>query len=155
LRRFSLVRSELEEWMATSVGDILLERIVDANPVSPQDADGRSCAWPEQGAWQARASERLERASNDGTCLLGRELGGLYAFVTVALSDDRRAGGPKVCPPASLAVCRLDESAAVELDDADRYRARLARSPTATPIVGRDRGAGRHCRRVSDDSRAP
>jgi hypothetical protein len=50
LRRFSLVRSELEEWMATSVGDILLERIVDANPVSPQDADGRSCAWPEQGA---------------------------------------------------------------------------------------------------------
>jgi hypothetical protein len=105
--------------MATSVGDILLERIVDANPVSPQDADGRSCAWPEQGAWQARASERLERASNDGTCLLGRELGGLYAFVTVALSDDRRAGGPKVCPPASLAVCRLDESAAVELDDAD------------------------------------
>jgi len=44
--RFSCIgRSQLEEWMASSFGDVLLRRVIDADPQPPQDTDGWSEGW--------------------------------------------------------------------------------------------------------------
>lgn len=58
--------------VAPSVGHVLLERVTDTDPVTPEDPDGWPRARPEQGAKQARASEGLERASKDGSRLVKR-----------------------------------------------------------------------------------
>jgi hypothetical protein len=40
-------RSELEERMATGVGEVLLGLVIDADPAPQQDGDGWPHAWPE------------------------------------------------------------------------------------------------------------
>jgi hypothetical protein len=34
--------SELEEWVTPSLGDVLLDRLIDADPIAPEQGDG----WP-------------------------------------------------------------------------------------------------------------
>ena len=130
----SLGAAELEERVAPRLGDVLLECVVDADPILPEEGDGWPPARSEQRTKQARAPVRLERASQDGSRLLGREFDGLNRYATTVIRNGRLAGRPKVCRPASRAVRRLDEPAAVELEQADRYRARLARPPTALTL---------------------
>jgi hypothetical protein len=116
--------------VAPSLGNVLLQRVIDADPVPPENADGWPKAGPEQRTKKARAPVRLERVAKDGSRLVGRELDGPHRYATVAIGDGRFAGRPKVPNPACLTVGRLDEQATVELDHADRCRSRLARPPT-------------------------
>jgi hypothetical protein len=122
---------ELKERVAPSLGDVLLECVVDADPVPAEEGDGWPEARSEQRAKQERASERLERASKDGSRLLGREFDGLNRNASIVISNGCLTGRPKVCRPASLAVGRLDEPASIELEHGHRYRVRPARPPSA------------------------
>jgi hypothetical protein len=116
--------------MTPSLSEILLGRVIDADPIAAEDADG----WPEprsqQRAEQARAPIRLEGAPEDGCRLVGRELDGLHRRATVVFGQGRLASHPKVLHPAALAVRGLDKHATVEFDHADGHRARLAGPPT-------------------------
>jgi len=53
--------------MATSLRDVLLERVVDADPELPEDADGGPPARPEERPKQRRAPVRLENTPKDGS----------------------------------------------------------------------------------------
>jgi hypothetical protein len=116
--------------MTPSLSEILLGCVIDADPITAEDADW----WPEprsqQRAQQARAPVRLERAPEDGCRLVGRELNGLHRHATVVFGQGRLTGHPKVLHPAALAVGGLDKHATVEFDHADGHRARRAGPPT-------------------------
>src|SRR4029077_6838942 len=70
--------SELEERMTPSLGEILLGRVIDADAIAAENADGGPEPRPHHRAQQARAPVRLERAPEDGRRLVGRELDGLH-----------------------------------------------------------------------------
>jgi hypothetical protein len=55
-------RSELEERVASGLGVVLLDRVIDADPQLPQDADGWPKVRPDQRTNDARSPERLECA---------------------------------------------------------------------------------------------
>jgi hypothetical protein len=125
-------RSELEEWVASSLGGVILERVIDADPQTPQDADGWPEVWPEQRTEDARPPEPLECAPQHSCRFLGRELDGLDRYVTASrMGDGRLAVRPKVGNPAGLAVGRLHEPATVEVEHAERHRSKLPGPPTA------------------------
>ena len=113
--------------MAASLGDVLLQRVIDAEPVRPLDHERWPRLWPEQRAKDPPLAVRLQRVPKHGASFLGRELDGLNRYVaTPATGYGRLACGPKVPHPAGLAIGRLDEPATVNLDQADRDRSQLA-----------------------------
>jgi hypothetical protein len=125
-------RSEFEEWVASSLGGVLRERVIDADPQPPKDADGWPKAWPEQRTNDARPPEPLECAPEHSSPFLGRELDGLHRCATaVRMDDGGLAVRPKVGDPADLAVGGLHEPATVELDHANRHCSNPAGPPTA------------------------
>src|SRR6266566_1584897 len=125
-------RSELEEWVASSLGGVILERVIDADPQTPQDANGWPKVSPEQRTEDARPPETLKCAPQYSSRFLGRELDGLDRYATASRMGARRlAVRAKVGDPAGLAVGRLHEPATVEVEHAERYRSKLAGPPTA------------------------
>jgi Arsenical pump membrane protein len=125
-------RPEFEEWVASSLRDVLRERVIDADPQPPEDADGWAKAWPEQGTKDARSPELLERAPEHSSPFLRRELDGMHRCATaVRMGDGGLAVSPKVGDPADLAVGGLHEPPTVELDHANRHRSNPAGPPTA------------------------
>ena len=118
--------------MASSLGGVILERVIDADSQTPQDADGWPKVSPEQSTQDARTPETLERAPQHSSRFHGRELDSLDWYTTASRTGDRRlAVRANVGDPAGLAVGRLHEAATVEVEHAERYRSKLAGPPTA------------------------
>lgn len=67
----TLRRSEFEQRVALSFGEVVLWRVVNANPVSAQEGDGWSYARAEQPGQQVQLAVRFERTPKDGCRLLG------------------------------------------------------------------------------------
>jgi hypothetical protein len=63
--------------VASSLGGVILERVIDADPQAPQHADGWPKVSPEQRAEDARPPETLECAPQHSSRFRGRELDGL------------------------------------------------------------------------------
>jgi hypothetical protein len=129
-------RAKLEERMAPGVRHVLLESVIDADAQAREDADGWPETWPEDDsedhAKEARSPVRLERAFEDRTRLVGRELDGLDRYPAAAwIREGRLAIGANVGDPAGLTVGRLHEPATVELEQAQRYRSKPAGPATA------------------------
>jgi hypothetical protein len=138
-------RPELEEWVTLSLGEVVLGRVVKADPVAPEKSDGWSPAWAEQRAKQTRSPVRLERATKDDCRLLRWELDGFNRHAAAVIRNGRLPSRPKVYCPAGRAIRCLNEPAAVELEHADRKRARLAR-PAASNRQENVWGTGRQPR---------
>jgi len=143
----------------THAGSSCIGRSSKRGDAAPRQGSSRACRRRGSGSAGAgrRAASTVSRAARaagviagtaraapqDGCCLLGRELDGLHRDAATVIGNDRLASRPKVDRPASHAVRRLDESAAVELEHADRDRARRARPPTEHRQEN-VRGTGRH-----------
>jgi len=67
-------REQLEDRMAKSVGDVLVDRLVDPDPEIVQDADRRAGRWPDHGAQEPRALIRREGLAHDGSSGLRSQL---------------------------------------------------------------------------------
>ena len=120
-------RSELEERMAPSLGDVFLECVIDPEVDPPQHADGGPEVAPEQRAKQPRAMVRLEHAPKDiARCLRGEFDGLNWQRTAAGIGDRRLAACPQIGDPATLTIRRLDERPSVEHDDAERDGSRLA-----------------------------
>ena len=137
--------------MAPRVRDVLLERVIDAEVQAHENADGWPETWPEDetedDTKEARSPVRLERAFQDHPRLVGCELHGLDRYATAAwIREGRLAVGPKVGDPAGLTVGRLHKPATVELEQAERYRSKLA-GPATAHGEEHVRGTGRKPRR--------
>ena len=113
--------------MAPSLGNVLLDGVIDPDIDPRQHADRGPELAPEQRAKQPRAMVRLEHTSKNGAALLRRELDRLNRSRTAAGIGDRRlAACPQIGDPAALTKGRLDERTTVEHDDAERDGSRHA-----------------------------
>lgn len=140
-------RAKLEERMAPGVRDVRLERVIDAEAQAQENADGWPETWPEDGAQndtkEARSPVRLERAFEDHPRLVGCQLDRLDRYATAVWIYERRlAAGPKVGDPAGLTVGRLHKPATAEIEQAQRYRSKLA-GPATSHREEHVRGTGR------------
>ena len=128
--------------MPSSLGGVILEGVIDADPQTPQDADGWPEVWPEQCTQDSRPPETLECAPQHSSRFLGRQLDGLDWYAMASRMGDRRlAVRTKVGYPAGLTVGRLHVPVTVEstipigtvLSSPD-LRPRIVRSTFGAPV---------------------
>jgi hypothetical protein len=138
--------SEFEKWVALSVGEVILWRVVDAYPVSAQKGDRRPHARAEQSAQEVQLTVWLKRAPKNHCRFIGWDLDGVNRTATAARMDDRRlAGRPNISGPAGRSVARLDVPASIEVEHPDRRRS-LNAGPATPHDQENIRGTRRHPR---------
>jgi hypothetical protein len=121
-----LAWNQLEQRVALSLGDVVLQAFVDPEPIAVEDGrrrpDGRAEKEPEQ----TPASEVGEGVVHEPAGFGWRKLGCVHGQRPAASTDDRLARGSEVPNPTDLAERRLDKPPVAELPHSDRRRARSA-----------------------------
>lgn len=117
--------------MAASLGDVLLERLINSDAKEPQDGDWRTLSTSKHRPQKAGAPARRESVTEDGPGGLRGELGRRRRLRDAAPRHDGLARCAKVADPVDLAIGGLHEAAVAELEEGDRKCPQEAARPTS------------------------